>query len=332
MSRYARQQVLHGVGASGQDRLRAAHVLLVGAGGLGCPALQYLVGAGVGRITLVDPDVVSLSNLHRQTLFREDQIGLAKASAAATAMASLNQDCTVTPMIAALGPATAPGLVEQADIVLDCSDSFAVGYILSDTCFARNTPLISASAIGFQGYAGGFCGGAPSLRALFPDLPDRAATCASAGVMGPVVGMVGAMQAQMALTVLLGLAPSPLGQLLSLDMQRFHLGGFRFDKAPEPAQGLAFIDAATIHPDDFVIDLRGLDEAPVPVTPTAQRLTLDAFDTTRPLPNHGQRAVFACRSGLRAWHAARTLQTFWTGNISLIALGDPDETTKGSDI
>lgn len=330
MTRYSRQEILPEMGATGQARLSAAHVLVVGAGGLAAPALQYLVGAGVGRITLVDPDTVCLSNLHRQTLFREDQLGEPKAQAAADALTTLNSDVAVTALPVALTPSNATALVADASLVLDCADSFAASYILSDTCLAQNAPLITASVLGFTGYVGGFCGTAPSLRAVFPDLPDRAASCDTAGVMGPVVGTLGAMQAQMALSVLLGMDPSPLGQLITVDLRRFRTSGFRFDGAPEPDDMLSFIAPDTITATDYVVDLRGVAEAPMTVTPTATRLTVADFTTARPAPTAGQRAVLTCRSGLRAWQAARALQGYWNGDISLIAMGDPALTTESS--
>lgn len=234
MNRYVRQTILPDVGAAGQARFARAHVLVVGAGGLGVPALQYLVGAGVGRITLVDGDRVAAQNLHRQPLYRMDQMGELKAQAAASALAALNPEVTVTPVCHMLDPANAPALVASADIVLDCADTFAASLTLSDICHAQRKPLITASALALAGYVAGCCGGAPSLRAIFPDLPERGATCATAGVMGPVVAAVGALQAQMALSVLLGVAPSPLGQLVSLDAANWRMGGFRFDRAPEP--------------------------------------------------------------------------------------------------
>ncbi|MEO0914188.1 MAG: ThiF family adenylyltransferase, partial [Pseudomonadota bacterium] len=131
---------------------------------------------------------------------------LAKARAAADALTALNSGCRMVPVLARLGPGNAEALVSGVDIVLDCADSFAASYILSDLCFLQGTPLISASALGLEGYVGGFCAGAPSLRAVFPELPERVASCATAGVLGPVVGTLGALQAQMALSHLLGLS------------------------------------------------------------------------------------------------------------------------------
>jgi len=322
MSRYARQLVLPEVGEAGQSRLAGAHALVVGAGGLGAPVLQYLAGAGFGRITVVDPDTVERNNLHRQTLYGERFLGRRKATAAAAALADLNPEVAVDPVVGRLDPASAPPLVRAADVVLDCADSFAASYTLSDACLELGRPLISASALGLDGYVGGFCGGAPSLRAVFPDLPERAATCATAGILGPVVGLLGCLQAQMALAVLLGISPSPLGQLVSFEGAGRRFGGFRFDGAPEPEDALGFLAAGEIVADDFVVDLRGLDEAPVAAAPGARRLTVADFGEDGPRPEPGQRAVLCCRSGLRSWQAARRLRRVWDGDIRLVALGD----------
>ncbi|MEM9573838.1 MAG: HesA/MoeB/ThiF family protein [Pseudomonadota bacterium] len=328
MNRFARQMCLPEVGDAGQAAIGAAHILVVGAGGLGAPVLQYLVGAGVGQITLVDDDDVALSNLHRQPLFREADIGKSKVSAAAEALKALNSDCTISIHATQLDPTNAASLVQESTLVIDCADSFAVSYILSDTCKAIGRPLISASVLGFSGYVGGFCGDAPSLRAVFPDLPDRAATCATAGVMGPAVGIIGAAQAQMALAYLISQKPSPLGQLISYDMQSFRSSGFRFDNAPDPAPDLTFIAPSEISPTDYVIELRGLEETETPVSANAKRLSVADFTAKKLEPNAGQRAVFACKSGLRAWQAGSHLRAYWAGKISLIAMGNTPSTER----
>lgn len=317
MSRYLRQTVLPQIGTDGQERIATAHVLVVGAGGLGVPVLQYLAGAGIGAITLIDPDRVEESNLHRQPAYRMKDIGRAKVRASAQAVARLNPDVEMLALPDRLTPANAPDLIRRADLVLDCADSYAASYTLSDACLAAGKPLISASALGVAGYVGGFCGGAPSLRALFPDPPDSSQTCASAGVMGPVVGMLGCLQAQMALEVVLGLTPSPLGQFTRYQAGRFTQ--FRFDGAPENP-GPRFIAPEEITPDDLVIDLRPASEAPRKATPGALRIP--AYGATGPLPQPGQRAVLACRSGLRSWRAAAALARRWPGEITLLALGD----------
>ncbi|MGK8234075.1 ThiF family adenylyltransferase [Roseovarius sp. MS2] len=325
MTRYARQIALPAFGVAGQDRLAAAHVLVVGAGGLAAPVLQYLVGAGVGRITLMDGDRVSLSNLHRQTLFRMADIGQPKAQVAAAHMTLLNPDCKISAVLEPLDPVNAPGHVVVVDLVLDCADSFAASYILSDTCHGLGKPLISASIVGTSGYVGGFCGGAPSLRALFPDLPDRLGSCDADGVFGPAVGVMGSLQAQMAIANLAGIEPDPLGQLVTFEAIGSRFGGFRFDKAPEPKDGFHFIAPAQITPSDWLIDLRAEAESG-PALPNAIRRRVSDFDhpTTHP---QGPRAVLACRSGLRSWQAATRLRGHWDGEIALIALGDVQQET-----
>lgn len=322
MSRYARQIAV--IGQPAQDRLRKARVLMVGAGGLAAPSLPYLVGAGLGAVRLVDADVVSLSNLHRQTLFTEADIGQPKVNIAAQRMKALNPECMVEPVQDALDPANAADLAAGCDVVLDCADSFAASYILSDTCQAAGVPLISASVVGLDGYVGGFCAGAPSLRALFPDLPARMESCDSAGVLGPLVGIIGALQAQMAVAVITGLKPSPLGQLTTYDAATMRCGGFRFDTAPEPAHRPTFIARTALCDDDLIIDLRAAHEGPLPRN-TAHRIVPGQ---PLPQPEQGQRMVLCCRSGLRAWNAAETLADQTNKDIALLALGD--ETGEGN--
>ncbi|WP_294610151.1 HesA/MoeB/ThiF family protein [uncultured Roseovarius sp.] len=329
MTRYARQIALPEFGSGAQARLGSARVLVVGAGGLAAPVLQYLVGAGVGHITLMDHDHVALSNLHRQTLFREADIGQPKAKVAARHMAALNSNCAITPVTMPLDPANAPALCAGANLVIDCADSFAASYVLSDICKATDTPLISASIVGTSGYCGGFCGTAPSLRAVFPDLPDRLGSCDADGVLGPAVGVMGALQAQMALAVLAGLEPDPLGQLVSFDALGCRFGGFRFDGAPEPEDGFHFIAASEVRASDALSDLRAADETG-PALEGATRRTVSDFDKPT-LPEDGQRAVLACRSGLRAWQAATRLRQYWPGEIALIALGDRSTDTQGDE-
>ncbi len=317
MSRYARQIILPDVGDAGQTALAQAKALIIGAGGLGAPVIPYLAGAGVGQITIVDPDTVSESNLHRQILFSQAQIGQPKAEAAAGFATALNPEVDVHWQEAALTPANARGLVARHSIVIDCADSYAVSYTLSDVCLTENTPLISASVLGRSGYVGGFCGPVPSLRAVFPDLPESTASCATSGVLGPVVGVIGAMQAQIAMTVLLNLRPSPMGLLTQFDGATMHTRNFRFDDAHEPENTHLFIAPEHISDDDLVVDLRGKDEAPAAVTPNAIRLTVDTINQLQP---SNARTVLCCRSGLRAWRAADKLKPRWKDQIVLAAL------------
>ena len=317
MSRYARQEILPEVGAEGQAKLASAHALVVGAGGLGVPVLQYLAGAGVGRITIVDGDVVEESNLHRQPLYHMQHVGRPKASVAAEMLRSMNPEISIIDRVEWLNPETIEADVSDASVVLDCADTFAASMTLSDACLATGTPMISASALSLSGYVGGFCGTAPSLRAVFPDLPTSAATCATAGVLGPVVGMIGAAQAQMALAALLGLEPSPMGQMLIVDAKTWRTSTFRFDGAPEPDAPLPFITPAQINPGDMIVDLR--TEVARPFRPDAMHLDADTL-ANLPIPPHAPRVVLACRTGLRAQNAGQSLQSRWPGDIALISL------------
>lgn len=321
-NRYARQIVLPEVGVNGQHKLKNAHVFVVGAGGLGVPVLQYLAGAGIGKITIVDPDVVSLSNLHRQTLYDEQYIDQPKAKVAAKILRSLNSDIEIISVVSRLDPINVVELSQDVTIVVDCADSFAVSYILSDHCLTHNIPFISASALALSGYVGGFCAGAPSLRALFPSLPDQAGSCATAGVLGPIVGIIGSLQAQMTLSHLLALEPSPLGQLVRFDAKTFRFSSFRFDGAEEPISSvLKFIAPSDLKQSDHVIELRGKDEIETPITENATRIDVVDYNPEKTLPNKDQRAVFVCRSGLRAHRAAIKLQEKWRGDIVLVATG-----------
>ena len=199
--------------------------------------------------------------------------------------------------------------------MVDAADSFAVTYTLSDLCIAAGKPLISASVIGRAGYVGGFCGPAPSYRAVFPDLPRQAASCTSAGVLGPAVAALGAMQAQMALSVPIGLEPSPLGRMVTLDMANWQCGGFAFAGAEE-MPGFSFVAASQITSLDTVIDLR--PKGSVWALPTALVLAPEALDNWR-IP--AGRVVLCCASGLRAWRGAKVLTSRGAKELALLADG-----------
>lgn len=318
LSAFARQIALPEVGTAGQTRFARAHVLVIGAGGLGSPVLMYLAAAGIGQITMVDPDHVERSNLHRQPLFTADDIGRPKVEAAALRLRAMAPDLRMIPRQIALGASTVNTLIPNADIVVDAADSFAVSYILSDACQAAGKLLITASALGLSGYVAGVCGGAPSLRAVFPDLPERAATCASAGVLGPLVGMVGAAQAQLVLHALLNLRPAAAGQMLNFAMDRLRPSSFRFDGAPEPTEVLRF---EALRREAVIVDLRDSAETPVPAAPEALRIA-PADIATVSLPKK-RRIQLACVTGLRAWRAARVLQARGYCDLSLHAVCAP---------
>lgn len=321
--RYARQMVLPQVGAQGQARLAAATVLLAGAGGLGCAVLQYLCAAGVGALLIVDPDRVEESNLHRQPLYRMSDLGEPKATAAAAAMRQLNPHAVLEAAVTRLTPANAAQWVARSNVVIDAADSLALTYILSDECLRQGKPLVSASVLGLSGYVGAFCGGAPSYRAVFPDMPRQAGSCAQSGVLGTAVGVMGTLQAHLTLALLLGLRPSVLGQLVSVDFRTLRFSGFSFASAREPAgPELRFIAPEQVRAADRVVDLRSLSEAPHSPFPGALRLGVEEVERAGLGPVDGARTVLCCRSGIRAWRAAQALRRAGHADLALIALGD----------
>ena len=321
--RYARQMVLPEVGAQGQARLAAATVLVAGAGGLGCAVLQYLCAAGVGRLLIVDHDRVDESNLHRQPLYRMSDLGEPKARAAAAAMRQLNPGVTVADVVARMTPANAAAWVSRANLVIDAADSLALTYILSDECLRQGKPLVSASVLGLSGYVGAFCGGAPSYRAVFPEMPRQAGSCAQSGVLGTAVGVMGTLQAHLTLAILLELTPTVLGQLVSVDFRTLRFSGFSFASAREPAAPvLRFIAAEEVREADLVVDLRSLSEAPRSPFPGALRLGVEDLERAGLPDTSASRVVLCCRSGIRAWRAAQALRRAGRADLALIALGD----------
>ncbi len=218
--RYARQLVLPEVGVGGQARLGGAHVLVVGAGGLGSPVAMYLVAAGVGRLTIADGDRVDASNLHRQLLFAEADIGAPKAEAAARRLRAMNGTVVVDAMAEEVTAANALALVRGADLVVDGSDNFATRYLLSDACVLAGRPLVHGSVSRFDGQVTLLVGeGAPCYRCLFPEppAPGTVPSCAEAGVLGVLPGLVGLTQAAAVLQQLLGYGESLAGRLLLLE-------------------------------------------------------------------------------------------------------------------
>ena len=221
--RYARHIVLAEIGGIGQARLIAAKVLVVGAGGLGAPLLQYLGAAGIGTLGVIDDDRVDLSNLQRQVIHRTEDIGMAKAESARQALAAINPEVNVVVHKERLTEANARRVIAGYDIVADGSDNFATRYLVNDTCFALKKILVSAAILRFDGqistYKAFEGAGHPCLRCLFPEAPseDAVPSCAQAGVLGALAGTLGAMQATEVVKEILGVGKSLSGRLLMYD-------------------------------------------------------------------------------------------------------------------
>jgi adenylyltransferase/sulfurtransferase len=242
LERYARHIVLHEVGGPGQAALGRARVLVVGAGGLGSPALLYLAAAGVGTLGLVDDDEVALSNLQRQVLHGTPDIGAPKVTSAAAAIGRLNPHVRVETHATRLEPGNALDLIGRYDIVADGSDNFATRYLVSDACFLAKKPLVTGALGIFDGTlttirahektADGTPN--PTYRCLFPDAPPPGTipSCAEAGILGALAGVLGSMMALEVMREIVGFGEGLVGRLLMVDARamRFETLNYRWDK------------------------------------------------------------------------------------------------------
>jgi len=216
VERYARHLVLREIGGPGQQKLKAAKVLLVGAGGLGAPAALYLAAAGVGRIGLLDPDVVSLSNLQRQVLYGMDDLGRGKAASAAQRLSRLNPEIELEPIPERLTEANARALIAPWDLVLDGTDDFATRFAVNAACRAEGKVLVSGAIGRWSGQIGVFPG-RPCYQCLTPEIPPDAETCALVGVVGALAGVIGSMMALEAVKLIAGAGEPLTGRLLIYD-------------------------------------------------------------------------------------------------------------------
>ncbi|WP_300660458.1 HesA/MoeB/ThiF family protein [Hydrogenophaga sp.] len=219
--RYSRHILLNELGVEGQEALLASHALIIGAGGLGSPVALYLGSAGVGRITVVDHDLVDETNLQRQIAHNLARVGHPKAQSIVEAIAAINPDVRVTPIVQRAGDALLGELIAQADVVLDCTDNFATRHAINRACVKHRKPLVSGAAIRMDGQLSVFDArtpGNPCYACVFPESTDLEETrCATMGVFAPLVGIVGTMQAAEALKLLTGLGSRLTGKLLMLD-------------------------------------------------------------------------------------------------------------------
>jgi molybdopterin-synthase adenylyltransferase len=254
IERYARHIVLADIGGPGQQKLKAARVLVIGVGGLGGPVIQYLAAAGVGTLGIVDDDKVTLSNLQRQVIHATDSLGTLKVESAREAVARLNPHVAVEVHPFRLTAENAAELIGAHDLILDCTDNFATRYIVSDACFHARKPLVTAAVGQFDGsittlkpYLSG-PGGMPNptYRCLFPEPPPDGLlpTCAEAGILGALVGVVGSLQALEAIKEVVGMGEGLVGRLVLYDARaaRFETISYAWNPA-NPLTGTAAMAA-----------------------------------------------------------------------------------------
>jgi len=332
-ARYRTQVLLPEVGESGQRRIGAGRVLVVGAGGLGCAVLPYLAGAGVGRITVIDDDRVERGNLQRQVLFGEASLGRPKAEAAVARLRDLNPGIELGARCERLRLDNVESLLDGHDVIVDGSDNYPTKYLLADACVRFGKPLVYGSATGMDALVSVFdARRGPCLRCLFPQPPRGwVPNCAEAGVLGPLVGQAGATQAAEVLKLLVGeqsQAVAPLiGRLWTLDARTGESRLLRVEKRADCA--LCSVDPDRIdlsthggdelieigpaaladHNDRLLLDVREPDEFRTGHIPGARNLPLSALQQGRAeLPEKRSRCLIYCHSGQRCRQAAPLLR------------------------
>ncbi|TCS85993.1 adenylyltransferase/sulfurtransferase [Anseongella ginsenosidimutans] len=332
LERYSRQLILPELGRAGQEKLKQARVLVIGAGGLGCPALQYLAGAGVGTIGVIDGDTVAVSNLHRQLLFTREDAGKNKALAAVEKLYSINPFIQGKAFPFFLDADNARPLISDYDLVIDGSDNFSTRYLVNDACVISGKPFIYAALHKFELQLAVFnWKEGPTYRCLYPDPPAEGEmpSCAEAGVIGVLPGLAGIMQALEAIKLIIGTGRPLSGQLLIMDLLNHHRQLVTLPLVPENRE------IKSIHPVQVnckpgnvpEIDIQQLEkwlagdllqliDVRSPAEFEAFRLNkgeinlpLDQLESHRHLLDPGKRIVFLCQTGSRSKKAARLLKT-----------------------
>lgn len=331
--RYAKQLILPEIGPDGQARIGSGRVLCVGAGGLGCAVLPYLAGAGVGRITVIDNDRVDRTNLQRQVLFGESSLDRPKAVAAAERLRDLNPDITVSGIDDRLDLDNVEQLVRAHDVIVDGSDNYATKYLVADACVKFGRPLVYGTVTGMEAMVTVFdADRGPCLRCLFPQAPTGwVPNCAEAGVLGPLVGMTGSLQASEAIKLLVGQERgmnSLAGRLWAMDARdgtsRLMAVRRREDcstcsraasdivlqAAPRPALREIDVAEARALSDWPFLDVRERCEFAAGHIPGALNLPLSELQNGQSTPPAGSRCVVYCESGVRCRTAAEILKRF----------------------
>lgn len=314
MSRYIRQTCLAEFGPEGQNRLKEASVVVIGAGGIGCPVLQYLAAAGLGTIGIVDGDTVEESNLQRQVLFGTSSLGENKAVAAADYIKNLNPHVSVQTFCYPITSENAPSILSKYDVVIDCSDNFDTRYLIDDCCKALKKAWIYGAIHRYEAQVTIFnYQGSPTYRQLFPNTSkERIPDCADSGVLGVLPGLTGMLQATECIKLITGIGDPLVGQLLVFNVLTMQFVTFSFaDKRPKTSvkECLVHLLSAKEYKDNperyFLVDVRELNE--VPVFPRAKRIPLSELHLRVDELTTDKEIAFVCRSGNRSRQAAQLL-------------------------
>lgn len=314
--RYSRQIKLPEVGIQGQEKLRQSKVLMVGLGGLGCPAAQYLTAAGVGTLGLMDHDRVDITNLHRQILYRESDIGLPKAEAARVALQKLNGEIAFVSYPEGLTLENAVEIFTRYDLVVDGTDNFQTKYLINDACVLAGKPWVYASIYKYEGQLSVFNYlGGPSYRCLFPKVPQTDISCEETGVIGILPGILGTFQAAEVLKILLGVGQVLSGQLkiihtLTLQEQRFsfHRNEMQITAVRSRGLRLEAIFCRLADEEKMYLDVREPHEQPQPENQNIIKIPLSRLQHHyEEIPRQSRVHVY-CQSGVRSRKAIQILQ------------------------
>jgi len=316
MSRYDRQIKLTEVGMEGQQKLRNAKVLLVGVGGLGCPAAMYLAGAGVGKIGLMDHDKVDMSNLHRQVLFQESDVGKSKAVVSKERLEKQNSEVEYEVYEEPLTMANAENIINQYDVVLDGTDNFETKYLINDACILADKPWVFASIYKNEGQLSVFnFQNGPTYRCLFPKSTRQNISCEATGVLGVLPGILGTLQAAEVLKIILGKGEVLSGKLKLINMMQASEQTIKINKRPAEVEkirknGIApvYIDCDLKNKEHWYLDVREVFEQPKPKGKKVLSIPMgDLMARYQEIPNNQEVFVF-CQSGKRSKNAIEILK------------------------
>lgn len=316
MMRYERQIKLNELGFSGQEKLQNASVLIIGVGGLGCPAAQYLVGAGVGRMGLMDHDVVSLSNLHRQILFSEADIGKLKAEVAKRKLRQLNSDVDIEVHARAMTPENAEDIIQKYDIILDGTDNFETKYLINDACLLNKKPWVYASIYKNEGQLSVFnFNNGPTYRCLFPKTTKQNVSCEETGVLGTTSGILGVFQATEVFKVILGRETVLSGKLMLINCLSGTNQLLTIAKRPEEIEKIKDngitpikIECEVSDKDKFYLDVREVFEQPKINSKRVIQIPLGEIqERLKEIPQNEEVLVF-CQSGKRSKQVIKLLE------------------------
>ncbi len=337
-SRYNRQIILSEVGLEGQDKLKQAKVLIVGVGGLGSAVLPYLVAAGIGEIGIIDDDIVDLSNLQRQVIYKTNSIGESKVSEAKKMALALNSGVKINAYHEKLIPKNVISLFENYDIVVDATDNLNTKYLINDASIVTKTPFVYGSVFKFEGQVSVFnYQNGPSYRCLFPEQSTETTNCNESGVLGVSVGIIGMFQANEVLKMILGIGEVLSGQLLVYTMLNNEQQKFEFSKSNVKEMSVLDFEkrynnaiqeisasqalARTHNPKVVFLDVRNFDENPKNVIENSIQIPLDILEKEVWKLNVDSVIFVFCQSGIRSKKAVEILMKYDFKNVKSISGG-----------